>query len=303
MTTDTEELYIEEALTRMHHAEPDIDSEWQDFAATKSMPVHRRRRQLLSLVAAACVGAIIAFVGIRYVAPSIGGAPSAMADATSLWTTVHSDDGQRCQLTLPDGTRIWLSGNTEVRYPTSFSSRERTLELKGEAFFDVQKDSLHPFVVSTPYSITRVYGTQFNIRAYSADDCRVTLVTGSIEVTSRVSSAATGEPATVKLHPGEEASITADGALAVATTAEEGTQHMSWQDGAFVFDDVPLGDVLAELTLWYHAPVICHDQEVQRQKVHFTIDRNASLEEAVSLMNSLSVADIHLSEGNIIVGK
>ena len=87
---------------------------------------------------------------------------------------------------LPDGSRVWLNAESSLSYPGSFGGRERReVTLQGEAYFEVAPDSLHPFVVETAALQTQVLGTSFNVRAYSPEDTRVTLLRGSVKVSDR----------------------------------------------------------------------------------------------------------------------
>ena len=208
--------------------------------------------------------------------------------------SITAPEGDRCHVTLPDGTSIWLSSGSTLSYPSTFTARRRSVSLTGEAFFDVTKDAGHPFVVNTPYLVTRVFGTPFNIRCYRADDCHVTLLSGSIEVTAR---GRRGEA--VRLEPGHEWHMDKRGIAEVTEVAE--AEHLSWQKGSFEFDDVPLGDVLDELSQWYHVTVISNSEESMTQNVHFSIERNAPLEQAIELLNSLCLAEITTDGKSIIV--
>ena len=96
--------------------------------------------------------------------------------------TVRIPRGMSRRLVLPDGSRVWLNAESSLSYPGSFGGRERReVTLQGEAYFEVAPDSLHPFVVETAALQTQVLGTSFNVRAYSPEDTRVTLLRGERE--------------------------------------------------------------------------------------------------------------------------
>lgn len=293
--TAAEEQLLREALLRSQpEMQPDVDKEWKQFAEKTgiAIPVHRRRNIWIATIAAACIAAAFFFLGTNI------GEMKVESDNTSKICEVTTSDGQRCQLTLPDGTKIWLSSGSKVKYPLSFNGKERNIELQGEAFFDVHKDSSHPFVVKTPYITTRVYGTQFNIRCYTEQDCNVHLVTGSIEVAQNKHNS---QPR--MMVPGEDVKFTESGELVVTQSAPEATGHLSWQDGEFRFDNVDLSIILSELSMWYGISVIFHDDSASHQKVHFTMERNTSLDDAVELLNSLCLSRIELHDGRIVVEK
>lgn len=291
----SEELMLREALLRTQpEMQPDVDREWMVFAESKGIttPVHRRRNIWIATVAAACIAMAFFVIGqnISNVMPG--------DNSTEQICEIMTSDGQRCQLTLPDGTKIWLSGGTQLRYPATFSGKERRVELHGEAFFDVRKDSLHPFVVTTPYIITRVFGTQFNIRCYTEADCNVRLISGSIEVTPHKN-----HNNQRKMIPGEEMTMTAQGEMNITQYDPVATEHLSWQNGEFEFDDTELGEVLNELGRWYKVSVVLLDNGASHQKVHISLDCTLSLSEAVELLNSLSLSHISIHDDSIILGE
>ncbi len=95
---------------------------------------------------------------------------------------VSSKAGQHRQVSLPDGTKVWLSPATQISYPEHFGSK-REVSLTGEAFFEVVHDTRHPFIISTGKLKTVVLGTSFNVRAYAkAKSAEVTVVSGKVGV-------------------------------------------------------------------------------------------------------------------------
>ena len=99
--------------------------------------------------------------------------------------TVYVPAGQRTFVTLADGTTVWVNGKSTLTFPSHFSSRTRTVELDGEAYFDVRKNPEKQFIVSTAHqSAIKVLGTKFNVKAYKeADEVITTLVEGKVKVT------------------------------------------------------------------------------------------------------------------------
>lgn len=83
---------------------------------------------------------------------------------------------------LADGTKVWLNADSELKYPVSFSGETRQVFVRGEAYFEVAKDSLHPFIVRNGKVDIRVLGTSFNIRAYQDSSIYTTLLSGCVEI-------------------------------------------------------------------------------------------------------------------------
>lgn len=100
------------------------------------------------------------------------------------WQEKHTVKGTRSRLTLADGTHITLNADSRLKYPDTFDGKTREVYLTGEAFFDVQKDAEHPFIIHTDKIHIKVLGTEFNVRCYPNDPAmETTLLRGSIEVT------------------------------------------------------------------------------------------------------------------------
>ena len=152
---------------------------------------------------------------------------------------VRTNPGMISQVTLPDSTRVWLNSNSSLKYPRKFSSKERKVELVGEAYFSVQKDKSKRFVVGTPYDLNvEVYGTEFNVEAYKKD-ARVTtsLVSGSVALTqSSTSSKVFMQPNDVMVYEAETNKILLNDQYVPTLT--------SWKDNSIILKDTQFKDVL-----------------------------------------------------------
>lgn len=150
--------------------------------------------------------------------------------------------GGTYQVTLSDGTRVWLNAESRLIYPTRFDGDARNVELEGEAFFEVSS-STKPFFVQSSDQIIEVLGTEFNISAYGDNlQTTTTLVSGSVSLQNRQS-------AQVRtLEPGEQAIVRED---KVGVRTVDVADYTAWKDGLFVFNDTPLLEVLGQLQRWY----------------------------------------------------
>ncbi len=207
--------------------------------------------------------------------------------------TVEVPAGQELQIVLPDSTRVWLWANSKLKYPENFTSSTRTVELTGEAFFDVATDSLCPFIVQTQYFITRVYGTEFVVRAYNPSTAFILLVDGlvSVDVPELDASA--------ELQPGQAASVQAGDLQLQAVDTYPWEQ---WRDGFFYFDEESLFKILLEIGRWYNITIISQNEKVLDKQLHFVADRTADPQSVVEALNSLvDDADITIDDGQIII--
>lgn len=220
--------------------------------------------------------------------------PSAVAITRKMLQThtITIPRGKTFKLVLSDGTEIWLNANSKLIYPTEFIEKERTVFLEGEAYFKVTKNS-KPFIVKTDYLQTRVLGTEFNIRSYSANDVHVTLISGKVQVGN------ISNTANVELKPGVDAVLQPDGQFELKQVNSD--LYTYWKDGYFYFDQLPLLEIMQSIGRWYNVNVIFRNKEAMQYRMHFISDRNSSIENTIHLMNRMKKVTLTLSEGTLYV--
>lgn len=163
--------------------------------------------------------------------------------------------GQRVQLTLHDGTTIWLNAQTTLKYPALFSGRERRVTVEGEAFFDVAKDLEKPFIVSSQGVDMKVLGTKFNVYSYPSEEyVRTSLVEGALQVYFSQNEKEcvllrSNEQVTVKGHKIEKSPIIHK-------------DHFLWREGIYSFDKEPLINILKNLELYYDVRIEVKDPSI-----------------------------------------
>lgn len=162
------------------------------------------------------------------------------------WIEKENIKGQKARIFLPDGSAVLLNSSSKLIYPSAFDGETRKVYLKGEAFFEVESDTLKPFLVATDYLTAKVLGTSFNFKAYEdEDDQYVALVSGLVEVILEGES-----KSKVLLVPGEKAKLEkATGSL--RKVAYDYDEEIAWKDGIIYFKDTPLEEALERLEQWY----------------------------------------------------
>ena len=153
--------------------------------------------------------------------------------------------GQRINLELSDGTKVWLNSRTKIEYPAVFADKERRIKLDGEAYFQVAQNIHKPFIVQTPKGNVEVLGTQFNVEAY-ADDKTITatLVEGSIAMAYENKKSNWTEQ---EIQPGQEIVYTA-AQQQIKIDQADVEVITSWKDGKLIFRDTPFKEVLKMLS-------------------------------------------------------
>lgn len=154
--------------------------------------------------------------------------------------------GREFKIVLEDSTVVWLNSESTLSYPEVFGTTERRVHVTGEAYFAVKPDSKRPFYVETDEQTVRVYGTTFNVRAYSDDPyIYTTLEHGSIAI-SRAESPS-GE---VLLSPGHQALLNRED-YKLNMRVVDPQVITGWRNGRFVFENQPLSVIMRDLARWY----------------------------------------------------
>lgn len=147
---------------------------------------------------------------------------------------------------LSDGTTVHLNSGSKLTYPTQFAGDLRRVSLEGEAYFEVQKDEQHPFVVHTSFGEVTVLGTVFNVNAYkNASACYTTLVNGKVRFETE------GDQPVI-LSPGEQAVASSRGIVKREVDLDE---YIGWVKGEYVFNDRTLGEIMSTFERWYNVRV------------------------------------------------
>ncbi len=169
--------------------------------------------------------------------------------------SIYVPAGQRVNLTLSDGTNVWLNARTRMLYPAVFDGTVRQVTIDGEAYFDVMKDEEKPFVVETEKCKMEVLGTEFDIKSYSdKEDCEVALMEGCVKV---VSLRKTDE--TLILEPNEKACLQADGTLKVSRVDDFDIYR--WKEGLICFKKKSFLSIMNELEQYFGTQIKVENKE------------------------------------------
>jgi len=221
-------------------------------ASVKRMDTNRFKRRVW--VAAASVIVLVAS-GAFWLYNREGGQKEAANKKSIevLYHTVTTSKGQQQQqIVLPDGSKVWLNAASSLKYAVAFNTT-RTVELSGEAYFEVVGSAAHPFRVITKTAEVQVLGTRFNVMAYEDEPVsKTTLIEGAVKITS-------GSEA-ITLQPGDQAGIgySSSGVIGPIEVLHGVNKEivMGWKDGTLEFDNTDLHTVMREIAR-------CYDLDIQ----------------------------------------
>ncbi|MCW3094089.1 MAG: hypothetical protein JWP81_5158 [Ferruginibacter sp.] len=219
------------------------------------------------------------------------------------YNTMSTPRGRQFQLLLPDGTKVWLNAASSLRYPTLFIGNERIVEITGEAYFEVAKNSTMPFRIKmNGETQIKVLGTHFNINSYDDEkSINTTLMEGMVEIVNGTSKAV--------LRPGQQAQIISKSPSSLTSDTKAKNIHivnnidlnkvMSWKNGIFDFQNAGLEQVMRQLARWYDLEVI-YENGIPEMKFYGKMGRNVSLSK---LLVFLRESDLHfrMEEGRKLI--
>jgi ferric-dicitrate binding protein FerR (iron transport regulator) len=223
-----------------------------------------------------------------------------------LYNTISTAKGGQYNITLSDGSRVWLNAGSSIYFPVVFNSNERIVTLTGEAYFEVAPSispnggGKRPFFVrfsipSGEGGVVEVLGTHFNVNAYTDEpEIKITLAEGSIKILR----SAQNDKAVV-LKPGQQAQINRQGEIKTGTANLE--EALAWKDGQFLFKDALIEDIMRQVARWYDAEIVYEN----KPDYHFnaTVPRNVPVSKLLHFLELTNRVHFKIENQKIIVLK
>lgn len=205
--------------------------------------------------------------------------------------------GQKARIELPDGSRVWLNSGSSIRYSSGFNQKNREIELKGEAFFDVQKNKGKPFLVHTPFLDVEVTGTRFNVNAYDDEPLVETaLVEGKVNLILK------DQHENVQLDPGKVLSYSkATHEVSSSTLNKEAT--ISWKENRLIFINDDFSRLVRKMEKWYDVEVICNPDDFKNNKLTVRLLEGEQLNQLLDIIETAIGAECTMKKNKIYITK
>ena len=205
----------------------------------------------------------------------------------------------RTQITLSEGTKIWLNSGSKLIFPAVFAQNKREVFIEGEAVFDVTHMKDKPFVVSTKDYSIKVLGTVFNVSVYSDDKySRIVLEKGKIELICSKTSIFAQEK--LEISPGSMAVFDRN-----QKTFEQQQvnpqKYLSWREGYLIFNSEKLENILKKLGRYYNIEMIISDNQLKNETFSGYLDLKNSPEEVLAVINETTSFSFSNDHGRIII--
>ncbi|WGQ11842.1 FecR domain-containing protein [Pedobacter gandavensis] len=200
---------------------------------------------------------------------SAGSSANAVAARGNSFNKIETPKGGQYEVSLPDGTKVWLNAASSLSYPASFTGDKREVKLLGEAYFEVAKNKNMPFVVHSKGQDVEVLGTHFNVNAYADEEqTKTTLLEGSVKVKLLdAKGAALLKPGQQSVYEGNQLDVNA---IDVA-------EVMAWKEGYFLFQDEDIRSIMRKIARWYDVEMV-YAPNISPKKIGGRISRNKSLD-------------------------
>lgn len=200
-------------------------------------------------------------------------------------------------LILSDGTKVWLNADSRIKYPVYFGEGKREVNLHGEGYFEVSRDSARPFIVSTDKMDVKVLGTTFDINTYEDEGkSYVVLVEGLVEV-----SAGKGESRII--IPGDIAEVNMNDVRAGIQVSKCDVEHyIAWKEGNFSFRNASLTEILKRVSRYYDVTII-REQMFEEEYYTGDLSRDVSLESLLSVIESSTSVSFKVERKIVYVQK
>lgn len=202
--------------------------------------------------------------------------------------------GQTLKLALPDGSTVLLNSNSSLKMAANFGNTNRSVQLSGEAFFDVYHNEALPFIVKAKNSNIEVLGTTFNVSAFANDRySQTTLIKGSVAVNTANEK--------IKIEPGQQAVVRGDASISIKPNVDI-SSVLAWKEGYFRFKDESIENILRDLARWYEIKSIEIESGI-KDKFTGSLKRTKQLQDVLSAFEKISDLKFELKEGRIKVMK
>lgn len=194
------------------------------------------------------------------------------------WNEIRTDYGETVSMTLPDSSRLWVNSGSRILYPEEFIGNERKIYLSGEIYIEVEKDSLHPFIVNAGGAEIRVTGTKFNVKAYQEDGfVTTTLMEGGVTVEIP-------DCDTVALVPGK--SLAYDRKTGGLDLYKVGPgSYPSWFKGEFNAYHMTLLQIAKDLERRFGVEIVIRNPEIAQEMFYASFVNNEDVDMILDALN------------------
>ena len=278
-----------------------VMSEWQnEFEQRKQNLIEREQhrkagdfRKWSYVAAAACLIPILFFITFQQVQQK-----GEKSFSSPILAEVQTLTGETTEITLPDGTTVFMGPKSRLSYPEKFDRGTREVSLEGEAFFDVTKNPEQPFIIHSGDVSTRVLGTSFKVEACSGSLLNVAVVTGKVEVSRQ--NKENEEKVLAVLTPGKQ--VRYDSAAQTAEVNNFTIQDVTqWKEGRLMFRGATFKDIMLSLERWYDVRITAENPQWEDKKIQLVVNGKAPIADALETIRQTTGLNYRIKNNEIVM--
>lgn len=280
-----------------NYSQEDIRREWESFVkrhyAVGLKPVRKNFTIRAWMRYAAAIAITIGLTGLLTI---IRQSPKPISSQPQLtWQKITVPHGQRTQIILSDGSKVWLNAGTVLQFPSDFGVQTRQVIVEGEAGFLVTPSDI-PFQVSADEVEISVLGTHFNVRNYSTDDVvETTLFEGSVSLQTPVDE--------LIMNPGDVAVYQKDKKVAVVGKMTDLSQKSAWYNNQLIINGERLADIANTLERWFDVHITITDHNLQDYRYTGKFVYNETVIQVLKVISATTPIRYKVDGNEIIISK
>lgn len=215
-------------------------------------------------------------------------------DVSNALNTIRTPKGGQYQVSLPDGSKVWLNAASSLSYPLRFNNKERKVELTGEAYFEVVHNTSMPFKVKTASQQVEVLGTHFNVNAYQDEkSAKTTLLEGSVKI-SQIQS-----KTSKLLKPGQQAVVT----NTISIIDVDAEQAIAWKEDLFMFNEDNLEHIMRMIARWYNVEVVFNEESLKTELYSGSVSKFVNVSHVLKKLELMGGVQFTIEKRMIKVSK
>lgn len=205
--------------------------------------------------------------------------------------------GQKSQIVLADGTKVWLNSETRIKYPGTFSKDQRDVYLEGEAFFEVSKNRRQPFIVHTSGVDVKVLGTKFNVKAYSDENqIETSLFEGKINLL--LDSSSPTKSIEKEIAPGQSF-VYSKASHQLAATSLPLEEINGWKNNQLIFKDDTFSNLVKKVERWYDVKIVYDEKLFNDRRLTVELYEGERLERLMEIISKALSVNYIYAKGEI----
>ena len=210
--------------------------------------------------------------------------------------SIATPNGGTYQVILSDGSRVWLNAASSIKFPASFTGqKQRSVELVGEAYFEISKNKTQKFTVTSKTQQVEVLGTHFNVNSYQDEgNVKTTLLEGSV----RISLVKNPTPEHVTLIPGQQSVVSVSNRIDVNTV--DVNDVVAWKEGKFIFVRENVHSIMNKIARWYDVEIV-YEGDVSNKFLGGSVSRFKNVSEVLEMLSATKAVQFRIENKKVIV--